>query len=90
MVDYYIHTWSMVPGEDEQIQPISIVSAEGVSGVAGARACRIPEAARYCGHTVTASRKSSEHAGRALLDRRPFGLLREIVAAERDAMVHPV
>ncbi|KAF5078058.1 hypothetical protein L21_0094 [Methanoculleus chikugoensis] len=25
---YYIHTWSMVPGEDEQLQPISIVSAE--------------------------------------------------------------
>ncbi len=25
---YYIHTWSMGPGEDEQIQPISIVSAE--------------------------------------------------------------
>jgi hypothetical protein len=25
---YYIHTWSMEPGEDEQIQPISIVSAE--------------------------------------------------------------
>jgi len=25
---YYIHTWSMEPGEDEQLQPISIVSAE--------------------------------------------------------------
>jgi len=25
---YYIHTWSMEPGEDEQLQTISILSAE--------------------------------------------------------------
>ena len=59
---YYIHTWSMVPGEDEQIQPISIVSAEGVSGVAGARACRIPEAAGERGTAVIRLR----HRGKVL------------------------
>jgi hypothetical protein len=40
---YYIHTRSMEPGEDEQLQPISIVSAEEFLELGGLVLAAYPE-----------------------------------------------
>lgn len=42
---YYIHTWSMEPGEDEQLQAVSIVSAEEFLEIRGLMLAAYPEKA---------------------------------------------
>ncbi|MCK8517813.1 hypothetical protein [Methanoculleus sp. 7T] len=40
---YYIHSWSMEPGEDELLQPVSIVSAEEFLEIRGLMLVAYPE-----------------------------------------------
>lgn len=42
---YYIHSWSMEPGEDEQLQAVSIVSAEEFLEIRGLMLAAYPEKA---------------------------------------------
>ncbi|MFA7562730.1 MAG: hypothetical protein WCY70_04755 [Methanoculleus sp.] len=40
---YHIHAWSMEPGEDEQIQPVSLIAAEEFPEARGLVLAAYPE-----------------------------------------------